>query len=161
MLESNDTVGSSVTTLSINLIGKLSSKNSYFKTEKVFSLRDLACFFSSKTDCSSVAAAITFAFLKQSALVYAIKLPLANGSKTTSPACGSDKKFTTVSFDSSKKLAEVYLEFFAKVFELSVKTVVVVAPKSHDIVRFIQGKYDIENQVNLKKSFVYKLKIRG
>lgn len=67
----------------------------------------------------------------------------------------------TVSFDSSKKLAEVYLEFFAKVFELSVKTVVVVAPKSHDIVRFIQGKYDIENQVNLKKSFVYKLKIRG
>lgn len=59
------------------------------------------------------------------------------------------------------KLSEIYQKFFDKAFNLGVKTVVVVAPKSHDIIKFIVKKYDIEKQVNMHRSFVYKLKIRG
>ena len=67
----------------------------------------------------------------------------------------------TISFDTMMKLADVYSAFFQKAHELGVKIISVVVPKSHDIVRFIQGKYDIDKQINMKKSFVYKLKIKG
>ena len=67
---------------------------------------------------------------------------------------------TDLTYDRSFRPTEFYTEFFDKLFELKVKIVVVVASKSHDLSRFVQGKFDIEREVVLKSHNVYKLKIK-
>ncbi len=63
-------------------------------------------------------------------------------------------------YDKTFRPHEFYAEFFDKLFDLKIKVAVVMVSKSHDISRFLSGKFEIERQIVLKNYNVYKLKIR-
>ena len=67
---------------------------------------------------------------------------------------------TDLTYDRSFRANEFYTEFFDKLFELKVKIAVVVASKSHDLSRFVQGKFDIDREIVLKRYNVYKLTLK-
>ena len=66
-----------------------------------------------------------------------------------------------LTYERTFRANEFYAEFIDKLFELKVKVAVLVVSKSHDISRFVEGKFDIERQVIASKYNVYKIKIRG
>ena len=63
---------------------------------------------------------------------------------------------TAVSYDSG-----IIEDFFKKVHELKVNTVVVLCPKGFDHARYFKDLYDAETEVQTKTNIIYKLKIRG
>lgn len=54
---------------------------------------------------------------------------------------------------------ETMRDFFDKIFDLKVKTVVLTMPKNYDIKRFIAEKYEVLTEINADKFNAYKLKI--
>ncbi len=68
---------------------------------------------------------------------------------------------TYLGYDRSFRPTDFFTELFDKMFNLKVKTAVLMVSKIHDISRFAAGKYDIERTVLAQKYNVYKLKIRG
>lgn len=61
----------------------------------------------------------------------------------------------------SLSTTEFYRSFFEKVFNLNVKTMVVMVSKSTDINRFIDEKFEIEFKTSTLKFNIFKLKHRG
>ena len=68
---------------------------------------------------------------------------------------------TNLAYQKTFRANEFYTEFFEKLYDLKIKVAVLVVSKSHDISRFIDGKFEIDRQVVSTKYNVYKLKIRG
>ncbi len=68
---------------------------------------------------------------------------------------------TDLQYQKSFRANEFFTEFFEKLYTLKIKVAVIVTSKSHDITRFITGKFDVEREVIATKYNVYKLKIRG
>lgn len=56
---------------------------------------------------------------------------------------------------------ETMHDFYDKVFELKIKSVVAIMPKNYDINRFISQKYDILTEIKADKFNAYKLKIKA
>ena len=61
----------------------------------------------------------------------------------------------------SLSTTEFYRSFFEKVYNLKVKTLVVMVSKSTDINRFIDEKFEIELKTSTFKFNIFKLKYRG
>ena len=68
---------------------------------------------------------------------------------------------TELAYERTFRPHEFYAEFIEKLYQLKIKVAVLAVSKSHDISRFVQGKFDIDRQVVATNFNVYKLKLKG
>jgi len=68
---------------------------------------------------------------------------------------------TELAYERTFRPHEFYAEFIEKLYQLKIKVAVLAISKSHDISRFVQGKFDIDRQVVATNFNVYKLKLKG